>query len=66
MMLGDTHSTQLAIRNQVSLVLSDVLRAQPVGRPLEVLSELLDRAEVNAGGNRRQIPTLEFFQHRSS
>jgi hypothetical protein len=31
-----------------------------------VLSKLLDRAEVNASGNRGQIPTLEFLQHRFS
>jgi hypothetical protein len=65
-MLGDTDGPQLAIREQVSLVLSDVFRAESVRRHFEILSELLDYAEVNADRSRREIPTLEFFQHRFS
>jgi hypothetical protein len=57
---------RLAIREQVSLVLSDVFRAESVRRHFEILSELLDYAQVNADRNRREIPTLEFFQHRFS
>jgi hypothetical protein len=65
-MLGDTDGPQFAIREQVGLVLSDVFRAKSVRRHFEILSELPDYAEVNANCNRREIPTLEFFQHRFS
>jgi len=65
-LLRDTGGIQLTIGEKVGLVLPDVLPAQPVGRHFVVLSELLDGTEVDANGNLRQIPTLEFFQHRFS
>ena len=65
-MLSDADGIEFAVSEQVGLVLSNVLRAQPVRRFVVVLSELLDGAEVNARRNRGQIPTLEFLQHRFS
>jgi hypothetical protein len=50
----------------MGLVLPDVLQAQSVGGSFEIASELLDRSQVNAGGNLGHIVTLEFLQHRFS
>jgi hypothetical protein len=65
-LLGYRDGAQLAISEQVGLILPYVFRPELVGRLLVVARELFDRAEVNARGNRGQVPTLEFFQHRFS
>src|ERR1700722_3289612 len=54
---------QLPFPQQVELVLTYVLRAEPVGSTMKVFSELLNRVQVAPCGARRVVATLEFFEH---
>jgi hypothetical protein len=65
-LLSNADGLQLAIGEEMSLVLADVFQAQPVGRSFEILRKFLDGPEVNTRGDLRHIATLEFFQHRLS
>src|SRR6202167_2380663 len=54
---------QLPFPQQVELVLTYVLRAEPVGSTMKVFSELLNGVQVAPCGARRVVATLEFFEH---
>ena len=65
-LLGHANGLQFAVREEMGLVMPDVLQSQTVGRRFEILSELLDGAQVNPSRNLGHIATLEFLQHRFS
>ena len=54
---------QLPLPKQIELVLTDMLRAKPVGRTMKVFGKLLDRKQVGFCGARGIVATLEFFEH---
>ena len=65
-MLANAGGIQLALREKVGLILSDMLQTKLVRRTIEVQRKLFDRMEVDSCGIVGHIPTLEFLQHRFS
>ncbi len=59
-MVRNRPGRQLPFCEEVSLVLPNVLRAQAIGRTLEMLSEGFDLANVIACGSLRVITSLSF------
>ena len=65
-MVGHCSGRQLLHREELGLVLPNVLPTQAVGRTVEVLCESFDEADVALCGSLRVMTTLEFFQHDSA
>ena len=62
-MVGHRTGRQLLHGEELGLVLPNVLRAQAIGRTVEVLCESFDEADVVLCGSLRVMTTLEFLQH---
>jgi hypothetical protein len=62
-LICDRSDGQLALVKQMSLILSDVIRAQLIWRLTEVARKTLDGAEVTAYSGGREVTSLEFLQH---
>jgi hypothetical protein len=54
---------KLALIDEVQLVLADVLRAQLLGRVMEVFGEPPDTRDIGMCGSLRVITELEFLKH---
>ncbi len=65
-MVGHRTGRQLLHREELGLVLPNVLPTQAVRRRVEVLCESFDEADVVLCGSLRVMTTLEFFQHDSA
>ena len=65
-MVGHRTGRQLLHREELGLVLPNVLPAQAVRRRVEVLCESFHEADVALCGRLRIMTTLEFFQHDSA
>ncbi len=59
----DRADGELSFMQQMGLPLTDVIGAEPIGRLAEESRESLDSAEIAAYSLRREVTTLEFFQH---
>ena len=62
-MVGYRTGRQLAHREELRLLLADVLRSWAIRRAAEVLGEPFDEANVTPCGSLRVMTTLEFLQH---
>src|SRR3974390_2225235 len=62
-MIGHRTGSQFVYSEELGLVLADGVRAQAIGRAVEVLGEALDEANVTLCGSLRVMTTLEFLQH---
>jgi len=62
-LLGHTAGIQFSYPEQIRLVFTDVLGAQPVRRAMEVAGEISDGTSVTACGTLGVVTTLEFFEH---
>ena len=65
-MVGHRTGRQLLHREELGLVLPNVLPTQAVRRTVEVLCESFEEADVALCGSLRVMTTLEFFQHDSA
>ena len=65
-MVGHRTGRQLLYREELGLILPNVLPAQTVRRAVEVFCESFDEADVVLCGSLRVMTTLEFFQHDSA
>ena len=65
-MVGHGTGRQLLHREELGLVLPNVLPTQAVRRRVEVLCESFHEADVALCGSLRVMTTLEFFQHHSA
>ena len=54
---------ELALLDEVQLVLADVFASELVGRPMEVFSEPPDRRDISSCDSLRVITALELFEH---
>ena len=54
---------QLALSQQIGLVGSEFVEAEPIGRFAKMLGELSDDPQVIARRDRRVVAALEFLQH---
>src|SRR5258708_1510678 len=54
---------ELAVSEQIRLVLAYLFRAKTFGRTAEVLRKVLHRIDVGTYGALRVVATLEFIQH---
>jgi hypothetical protein len=57
---------QLLLLKQVGLILTQVLRTEPVGPLMEMVGKFLDDPKVGFYGTLSVITALEFFQHHSA
>jgi hypothetical protein len=62
-MVGYGTSRQLPFREEVGLVLPNVLPSQAIGRAVKMSSERFDLANIVACGSLRVMTALEFLQH---
>jgi hypothetical protein len=64
---GQTHSHTGGLRfadaEKIGLIVADVVEAEPVGRAVEVLGNLLDGQQIRSSCSLRVITTLEFIEH---
>src|SRR6185437_9568351 len=63
-MIDDRADGQLPLVQQMCLPLANVIGAEPIRRLAEILCEPLDSAEIAAYSFRREVTTLELFQHQ--
>jgi hypothetical protein len=57
------HGFELALLDEMQLVLAEVFASELIGRPMEVFSELPDRRNIGICGSLRVITALELFEH---
>src|ERR1035441_5669808 len=62
--LADGVGGEMALPEQIGLVLADVLRAEFFSGTIEMPAQILNRAQVGTRGSLRVIPTLEFLEHQ--
>ena len=62
--LVDGVGGEMALPEQIGLVLADVLRAEIFSGPIEMPAQILNRAQVGTRGSLRVIPPLEFLEHQ--
>jgi hypothetical protein len=55
---------ELAIAEQMDLLLADMIRPELLRRTVKVLGELLDRMDVRPHGVRRVVTTLKLIEHQ--
>jgi hypothetical protein len=54
---------KLAIAEQMNLILANMVWSELIGRPAEILDELLYRMYVGTNGVGRVVTALELIQH---